>query len=267
MSVDASPRSPLASSVATAHRIGVLVRHNIRWRLRDPGQVISYIVLPMIIMLVFKPIYVRAFDTGSMSGILHAVTGPLVMFSVFTLTIVGNSILLEREWRTWDRLRTSSASITELLLGKVVPVFAILLVQQLVLLVYGCLVIGLPFPRSAGLVVLAVVVWVFTLIAIGAAMATILRSHSELGLVSDLGAITLSAVGGALVPVAIMPGWAQVVAHFSPGYWALTMLQAAVRGDALAAFGPALVLLGIGFAAGGFAVWRMARGWGRSDLL
>lgn len=249
------------------HRIGVLVRHNTRWRLRDPGQIISYIVLPMIIMLVFKPIYVRAFDTSTGDGTLHAVTGPLIMFSVFTLTIVGNSILVEREWRTWDRLRTSSASIAELLLGKVLPVFVILLVQQLVLLVYGCLVIGLPIPHSAGLVVASVFVWVFALIAIGAALATIMRSHAELGLVSDLGAITLSAIGGALVPVTMMPGWAQVVAHVSPGYWALSMLQSAVRGDGLGVLGPAAVLLGIGAAAGGFAIWRMARGWGRSDLL
>jgi ABC-2 type transport system permease protein len=245
------------------YRIGVLIRHNTLMRLRDPGQMISYVALPMVIMLMFKPLYEKALGTGT----VQVVTGPLVMFSVFTLAIVGNSILVEREWRTWDRLRTSSASAFELLLGKTVPVFVILLVQQSVLLVYGCLVIGLPLPRSIGYVALAIVVWGLTLLAIGAALATVMRSHAELGVVSDLGAIVLSAIGGALVPVSLMPGWAQLLAHFSPGYWALRMLQAAVAGDSAATLLPAAVLLAIALVAGLFAIRRIARGWGRSDLL
>lgn len=255
-------------SVDTLHRVAVLARHNARWRLRDPGQIISYLILPMVIMLVFKPVYVRAFASdGSDNGLLHVVTGPLVMFSVFTLAIVGNSILVEREWRTWDSLRISPATTVEVLLGKTLPVFAILLVQQSVLLVYGCLVIGLAFPTAFGLVGLSIVVWGLALLALGAALATIMRSHAELGLVSDLGAIVISALGGALVPVSMMPGWLQWVAHFSPGYWALSMLQGALRGDTSATLGPAAVLFAFTLAVGGFAVYRMARGWGRSDLL
>lgn len=250
-------------SLDSTYRVGVLVRHNTVMRLRDPGQMISYIVLPMVIMLMFKPIYERAFNTGT----IQVVTGPLIMFSVFTLSIVGNSILVEREWRTWDRLRTSPASAFELLLGKTIPVFAILMVQQTVLLVYGCLIIGLPIPRTIGLVLLAIVMWGLTLLAIGAALATIMRSHAELGMVADLGAITLSAIGGALVPVALMPGWAQVIAHFSPGYWALEMLQSSIRGDEMGTLKPAAILLGVTVVAGGFAIRRIARGWGRSDLL
>jgi len=88
-----------------------------------------------------------------------------------------------------------------------------------------------------------------------------------MGLVSDVGAIVVSALGGALVPVSLMPGWARFAAHGSPGYWALSMLQAAVRGDTMGTVRPAGILLAIALAAGGFAIWRMARGWGRSDLL
>ncbi len=250
-------------STDSAHRVGVLVKHNAILRLRDPGQIISYLFLPMVVMLVFKPLYVRALGNGT----VHVVTGPLIMFSVFTLAIIGNSILVEREWRTWDRLRTSSCSAFELLLGKTVPIFLILVCQQALLLVYGCLVVGLPIPRSLGLVAVAVLVWSLTLLAIGSALATILRSHAEMGLVSDVGAIVVSALGGALVPVSLMPGWARFAAHGSPGYWALSMLQAAVRGDTMGTVRPAGILLAIALAAGGFAIWRMARGWGRSDLL
>ncbi|WP_424529482.1 ABC transporter permease [Sphaerisporangium viridialbum] len=246
-----------------AYRIGALAKHNTTIRLRDPGQMISYVVMPMVLMLVLKPLYVRAVDGGA----TKVVTGLLVMFSVFAISIAGNAILVERTWRTWDRLRVSRASATELLLGKTIPIFVVMVVQQTILLIYGCLVIGLPVPRSLGFVALAMALWAFTLLSIGAALATIVRSHGELSVISDVGALTLSSLGGALVPLSIMPEWAQIAAHVSPGYWALTMLQAAVRGDAASMLAPAGVLLAIGLVSGTFAVRRLTRGWGRSRLL
>ena len=244
-------------------RTGVLIKHNVILRLRDPGQLISYIAVPMVLMLVFKPLYVHALASGT----VQAVTGPLVMFSVFALAIVGNSILVEREWRTWDRLRASRASQAELLIGKTVPVFLALIVQQLVLLVYGCLIVGLPFPKPFGYALLAVVVWGFTLLAMGSALATVVRSHSDLFLATDLGAIVISSLGGVVVPISLMPGWAASAARFSPGYWGLTMIQAAVRGDAGETLRAGAVCLAVGAAFGGFAVYRLSRGWGRSKLL
>jgi ABC-2 type transport system permease protein len=253
----------LPNTYDSVYRIAAVVRHNTRMRLRDPGQMISYIVMPMVLMLVLKPLYVRAVEGGA----TQVATGLMVMFSVFAIAIAGNSIIIERTWKTWDRLRATKASATELLLGKTIPIFVVLVVQQSVLLLYGCLVIGLPIPHSVGFVLLAIGVWGFTLLAIGAALAAYVRSQGELSVVSDVGALTLSSLGGALVPLTIMPGWAQAAAHVSPGYWALSMMQAAIRGDATATLVPVAVLMAMGLVAGIFAVRRLTRGWGRSRLI
>ncbi|MEU6171968.1 ABC transporter permease [Streptantibioticus parmotrematis] len=244
-------------------RTGLLIRHNALLRLRDPGQMISYIVMPMLLMVVFKPLYMKSLDTGT----LQAVTGPLVMFSVFALAIVGNSIMVEREWRTWDRLRASRAARAELLLGKTVPALVILVLQQTVLLCFGCLVIGMAVPVNAGLLLLAIAIWGVTLLSLGAALATLVRSRGDLGMVTDLGAMLVSAIGGALVPVSLMPQWARDIAPCSPGYWAMSMLHAAIADDAGAMLRPALVCLAIALAGGAVATYRLARGWGRSHLL
>jgi ABC-2 type transport system permease protein len=247
----------------SAYRVGAIVRHNLLIRLRDPGQMISYIAMPMILMLVLKPIYIRVVSGGD----VQVVTGLLVMFSVFAIAIAGNSILVERHWQTWDRLRQTTASSTEMLLGKTIPIFVLMLLQQSILLVYGCLVIGIPMPRSIGLVAIAIPVWAFALLAVGAALSTVARSLGELGVISDVGAMVLSSMGGSLVPLSIMPGWAQAAAHVSPGYYALKMLKAAIRGDAGGVLVPAAVLFTLGVVAGTYAVWRLARGWGRTRLL
>lgn len=264
MLLDTAPRADrIGAARAAVYRTTALVRHNTLIRLRDPGQMISYIALPMVLMIVLKPLYVRAVDGGA----TQVVTGLLVMFSVFAIAIAGSSITVERHWRTWDRLRATRAGVTELLLGKIIPIFVVMVVQQAILVVYGCLVIGLPIPRSVGYVALAIVIWAFALLAIGAALATVVRSLGELGVISDVGAMVLSSMGGALVPLSIMPGWAQAAARVSPGYWALSLLRAAIGGDGTAMLLPAGVLLGLGVVAGTFAVSRLARGWGRSKLL
>ncbi|MFL6161117.1 MAG: ABC transporter permease [Jatrophihabitantaceae bacterium] len=247
----------------SAYRIWAIVRHNLIIRLRDPGQMISYIAMPMILMLVLKPLYVRAVDGGD----VQVVTGLLVMFSVFAIAIAGNSILVERHWQTWDRLRQSTASATEMLLGKTIPIFVLMLLQQSILLIYGCVVIGIPVPHSVGYVALAIAVWAFALLAVGAALSTVARSLGELGVISDVGAMVLSSMGGSLVPLSIMPGWAQAAAHASPGYYALRMVKAAIRGDASGVLIPAGILFALGVVAGSYAVWRLARGWGRARLL
>lgn len=245
------------------YRIGAIARHNVTIRLRDPGQMISYLVMPMVLMVVLKPLYIRAVRGGT----VQVVTGLLVMFSVFAIAIAGSSILAERQWHTWDRLRQTRASATEMLIGKILPIFVIMLLQQSLLFAYGCAVIGVPVPANLGWVALAIVVWAFALLAMGAALATIARSLGELGVISDVGALVLSSLGGALVPLSILPEWARWLAHVSPGYYALSMLQAAVRSDAGAVLRPAAVLLGLGLVSGAFAVRRLARGWGRTRLL
>jgi ABC-2 type transport system permease protein len=245
------------------YSVGVQIRHNMLLRLRDPGQILSYIFLPMALMLVFKPLYERALDGGT----LQTVTGPLILFSVFALGVVGNSVLTEREWRTWDRLRASRASRLSLLIGKAVPVYLVLIVQQAVLLVFGCLVVGLPVPRNVGLVAVAVLLWGFLLLAAGSALATVVRSRGDLMLATDLGAIVIGSLGGALVPVDLMPEWLRHAAPASPGYWGLGLMQNAVRGDFAGMLLPALIVAGIGLALAAFATYRLSRGWGRSRLL
>jgi ABC-2 type transport system permease protein len=161
----------------------------------------------------------------------------------------------------------SRAPAAELLIGKTLPLFVVMVAQQSILLVYGCLAIGLPVPPNPAIVLMSIVIWAFALLAIGAALATIVRSHGELSVISDVGALTLSSLGGALVPLSLMPEWAQVAAPASPGYWALTMMQSAVAGDVAGTLRPAAVLLAIGVMAGAFAARRLARGWGRGGLM
>ncbi|WP_219466632.1 ABC transporter permease [Nonomuraea rhizosphaerae] len=239
-------------------RIAVLVRHNTLLRRRDPAHLVSYLVMPMVLMLVFK----------SMIGPAdQVVTGLLVMFSVLSMADVATAMLTERVWHTWDRVRATRARVPELIVGKTLPVFAILAFQQAVLIGYGIVAVGMRPTGPVWVIALAVAAWCFALLGVGTALAGVVRSHGELSTLCNVGALSVSALGGALVPYALMPSWAQTIAPISPGYWATTMLQAAVKGDVAGTAGPAAVLIALGAVAGAFACWRFAKGWGRTAVL
>ncbi len=247
-------------------RTGALVRHNTMLLLREPGPLASRLLMPLVAVLVFEPLYKAAMAGNSSAGAGQAVAGMLVLFSLLALSIVGTSILAERSWHTWARLRATPLRAEELLLGKALPAWVALLVQQAVILGFGRLVLGMRVA-DIGLLALSVVGWSTTLLCVGTALGTVLRSQAEFSAVQDIGSFLCTALGGALVPLAAMPGWARHLAPASPAYWAMSALRGAVTGDPSQVWRALLVLLGIAAVAAALAAWRLSRGWGRSALL
>jgi ABC-2 type transport system permease protein len=246
-------------------RIAVLSRHNLTLVAREPGPMISRIVMPVAIVLVLRPLYTSALG-GQARGTTQTVIGMLVMFSLLGMSVVGNAVLSERTWHTLDRLRATPAGPVELLTGKAVPVLLLVVLQQAVVLGLGVGALGLRVA-SYGLLALAVGAWAVALLCIGSAIAMLVRSHAELSAVMDIGSMVFTCVGGALVPLAAMPGWAQAIAPASPGYWAMRGLRAALAGDAHTTLTSTAVLAGVAALAGTVAGLRLVRGWGRSSLL
>lgn len=249
------------------YRVAALTRHNALLILREPGPVVSRLAMPLVMITLLRPLYQSALAReGSQAGTGQAVTGMLVMFSLLALSIVGTAILTERSWLTWDRLRSTPARSGELLTAKALPALAMLIIQQAEVLAFGVVAFGLRVA-SPLLLVIAVSAWAFALLGIGTALGAVLRSQSELNMAYDIGGVVLTALGGALVPLSVLPGWAAAAAPASPGYWAMTALHGALIGQAGATLRAAGVLAAIGLAAAAVAAWRIGRGWGRSKLL
>lgn len=264
---DAAERRGQWPSWPGAGRVDVLIRHNFALLIREPGPLISRLVQPIMLMLLMRPLYVAALARdGVQAGTTQVVTGMLVLFSLLALSVVGGTIMTERTWRTWDRLRATSTRAYELLVGKAVPALAMLAVQQAVVLTFGIVVFGMHV-RSLVLIATAVACWVLALLGIGATCGAMLRSQSELQVAYDAGGVLLSALGGAMVPLATLPRWAQAMAPASPGYWAMSALRSALLGQAAGTLRAAGVLLAIAGATGTLAAWRISRGWPRSRLL
>jgi len=243
-------------------RVTAMTRMGFTLLLREPGPIVSRLVMPVILMSLLAPLYRAAADRGTE----RAVAGQAVMFSLLAMFLVGQGIMSERTWRTWDRLRCSPTSPAEMLAAKAVPPLGFLVAQQAVVLGVGAALLGLRV-HHLGLLLATEAAWVVMLLAVGMALATLVRSPAELVAAQDVGGLVLTGLGGALVPLALLPHAAQRIAPVSPGYWGLNGLLAALDGDGPAVARSVVVLGAIALAAWAVAVWRVRRGWSRRDLM
>ena len=238
-------------------RLDAEIRHQSVLLARDPGPLIGYTLMPLLLITVLRPLYAAVGHTAGgpvVSGINQAAAGMAVMFSLFALKVVGASMLNERTWNTWDRLRASPAGAGEILLGKALPMYGALLAQQIILFGFAALVFGLRPASGWWTLAVCVFAWSTCVLLLGTAASTLARSPAQLSAAGDVLAILTTILAGALVPGALLPGWLQDLAPISPGYWAMHAYRAALIGPLssltrsllmLAVFGVAGILTGI----------------------
>lgn len=236
-------------------RTGALVRHNARLAARDPGPLISRLVMPVVMLALLQPLYRTTLPT-TQEAITQASTGMMVMFSMLAVSIVGTAILNERLWHTWNRVRATPARPFEVLIGEVTCPFAIFLLQQAIVVISAATVFDLPIPRPAMLLG-AMVTWGITLLCVGALIGTTMRTPGSVSAVQDVCGLVFTAIGGVLVPLALLPPWVQSIAPLSPGYWGQAILRSALQGDASHTAQSAAVLAVVAGISGGLACWRV----------
>ena len=118
--------------------------------------------------------------------------------------ILPIAFLTERLGRTWDRLRATSLSPLSILAGKAIPAYAVLLAQQALITGFAMTCFGLRVTHP--LLLLAVLLtWGCTLLCLGALLGVLARSVGALSASYDIGGMLLSSMGGALVPLTVLP--------------------------------------------------------------
>ncbi|OIV38129.1 hypothetical protein BIV57_07365 [Mangrovactinospora gilvigrisea] len=238
-------------------RLAALLRHNLLLVRREPGPQISRLVMPLVLLAVLQPLY-RTVGTTA-----EAATGMMVMFAMLAVSVIGSGILVERLWRTWTRLHATPARPAEILLAKALPAYALLLLQQALVVAFAVAVFGMPL-RHPVLLAAAIAVWCAVLLCVGALLGSLVRSPAALSSVQDIVGLLCTAVGGALVPLTVLPHWVRAAAPASPGYWAVGMLRSALAGSPGATGRDAAVLGALGVVAAVLAGRRLT--WSRTHV-
>lgn len=240
-----------------------LCRQDFRVMRRDPVPLVLFIGMPIVVLpfviSAFRPALFLAGYRGATGG-EQALPGVALTFGFFTVSLVAFTFFREHGWGTWDRIRLNARARWPILLGKTIPVAALVLVQQLLIVGLGTLVMG--FARMPNWLVVVPVVLAYSAfcIALGTALVAILNTFQQLNALTNLGALALSALSGALIPIEVLPKWSRAVSPALPTYWAMKALRTAFLSPSQAmkpAFVASAVLIGATAVAGAVAWWRL----------
>ncbi len=212
-------------------RLAAAVRHQTVLIARDPGPMIGYAVMGLLLITATRPLYAalgRLIPGPASDGIDQAAAGMAVMFSLFALKIGAAHLLNERTWHTWDRLLASPASFAEILVGKALPIFIAITAQQALLFGFAAAAFGLHPNAGWWALTACALAWSACVLLLGLGASTLARSPAQLSAAGDIFALLTTVLGGAIVPVALLPGWLRDIAPASPGYWALDAYRCAL---------------------------------------
>ncbi len=137
--------------------------------------------------------------------------------------LLGVSLTLfdEREWGTLSRLRVGGASLSGVLLGKLVARSIVGTLQMVVLFAIGWALFGISLGRAPAALLLPSAGIAFASAAFGLAITPLARSHDGVMPLGTVAAMTMSAIGGCWWPVDFEPAWMRAAAGWLPTTWTM----------------------------------------------
>jgi ABC-2 type transport system permease protein len=144
-----------------------------------------------------------------------------VMFLLFTASASAGALLDEAESGTLDRVLSSRVTMTTLLMGKLTYNTLLAFTQLVVMFLWAWAVFKLDlFTHIPGFVVMGLCT-AFAVAAFGMLLASICRTRAQLGALSTLLILTMSAIGGSMFPRFLMPEAMQKAGLWTINAWAI----------------------------------------------
>jgi ABC-type multidrug transport system permease subunit len=153
------------------------------------------------------------------------VPGYTVMFAFFLVLTVGWLFVAERRQGTLMRLRAAPLSRAQILLGKLLPCFAVSLFQGFFLLLAGRFLFGMKWGSQAYLLIPIVTSTSFAAVGLSLLVASIAKTESQVSIYGSLLVLVLGGLSGCLMPRYLMPEKMQQFSQITPHAWALDAYQ------------------------------------------
>jgi len=198
-------------------------------------------------------------EPATTGGFAQSSPGMIVQFAIYGLMTAAGVFVAERQAGALQRLLTTPASHADIIAGKVLAMFLLVLGQQAILVGVGQVAFGVGYmrvPLATILVMVALALWAASM---GLFIGAISRGEEQVIIYSLVAMFVLAAMGGCWFPLEITGKTFSAIGHLLPSAWAMDGFQNIVlRGQGLASVvTPILALSGYAAAFFGLAVWRL----------
>lgn len=154
-------------------------------------------------------------------GLVQAVAGTAVMMLLFSVAAIGGGMLDEKESGTLKRLLSSPVKPIHILLGKMGAAMVVSVIQLTAMFVFAWLAFGLPIFMDTTSLLLLILSISFAVSSFGVFLVSTVKTRQQLNGMSTIIIILMSAIGGSMIPISMMPAFMQDIAIFSVNYWGI----------------------------------------------
>ena len=222
----------------------------------SPQAIVYGYLVPVLFLLAFGSV----FRTDSPPLQAH-------MGQILTITILGGacfglptSLVSEREQGVWRRYRLLPIPVAWLVFSVVVARVLIVTSAVLIQIALARAIYGTPLPTQPGIAVPAFFLVTAAFLALGLLIAALADTVPAVQALGQCIFLPMIMIGGVGVPLMALPDWAQRVAGFMPGRYAVEVLQPCFDGrNGLPGAGFRLGALGVIGLAAGVAAVRLFR--------
>ena len=189
-------------------------------------------------------------------------TGVFGLLMILNSSLVASAAMVkEREAGTMEQLLMSPASTSEIIIAKIVPLFALLCVMMVLALAVLKIAFQIPFHGSLPYVVFGGMLCILSGISLGTVIATFSKSAQQAQLTAFFINPPLSSLSGALNPVEAMPRWMQPFTVLNPIHHFATIVRGGMlKGSGFTALWPNfLALLIFTLVLVSLSIWRFRK--------
>jgi ABC-2 type transport system permease protein len=147
--------------------------------------------------------------------------GIAVMFALFSTATSSGSLLEERENSTLERLLCSKLSVDQLLMGKWLYLCGLGFIQISLMFTWGWLVFGVDLPSNVDGFLVMTIATSAAAASFALMIATACKTRVQLGWLSTIVILIMSALGGSMVPRYLMSESVQQIGMLTFNAWAL----------------------------------------------
>lgn len=154
-------------------------------------------------------------------GLIQAVAGTAIMMLLFSIAAIGGGLLDEKEAGTLKRLLYAPLKPTDILFAKMGTALILSVLQLVLMLVFAWLAFDLPIFKdiiSLSILILAIA---FAVSSFGIFLVAIAKTRQQLQGLSTIIIMLMSAIGGSMIPLFVMPAIMQKIAVISVNYWGI----------------------------------------------
>jgi ABC-2 type transport system permease protein len=171
--------------------------------------------------LILKWTSVVGMKNDTKLGLIQAVAGTAILMLLFSVAGVGTSILEEKENGTINRLLFSPLKSSSILFGKMLFAFFIAILQLTTMFLFAWLVFNMDLTVNIPALLLMIIATAFAVSGFGIFLAALAKTRQQAHNLSTMIILIMSAIGGSMIPLFIMPSLLQKIALLSVNYWGI----------------------------------------------